>query len=39
MRYYVTFVKNGRTITHSFDTEKEAVHFAKLVNGKIVKDY
>ena len=39
MKWYVYFNKNGRVICHCFeDDEKQAKHFAALVNGKVVKE-
>ena len=39
MRWYVYFYKNGKRICHGFDDEKQAKHFASLVNGEIVRDW
>lgn len=38
-RYYVSFVVGGQYKVNSFDTKKEAEHFASLVNGTIREDY
>lgn len=39
MRWYVIFLKDRKTVTHGFDTEPEAVHFAGLVCGTIIKGW
>lgn len=39
MKWYVYFIKDGRRICHCFeDDEKQARHFAALVNGELVKE-
>lgn len=34
-RYHVYALIRGRIVDNSFDSKKEAEHFAKLVNGRI----
>ena len=40
MKYYVSFYKDGKKLLHCFEQDKEqAEHFAKCVNGEVVKGY
>ena len=40
MKWYVYFLKNGKTVCHCFEQdEKQARHFASLVNGRIEHEY
>ena len=40
MKWYVKFYKEGKAVFHCFeDDEKQARHFASLVNGYVFKDW
>ena len=40
MKWYVNFYKNGVLICHCFeDDEKQAKHFASLVNGTVYRGW